>query len=190
MQQQQQQLGVGGAFDGLLKTEGLSDEALLKLSALPPPPPPPVGGKQEPGMDGGTAAVSFGGPSIPAVSQVEPEFHPDSAEMLEINTEDAIQAFREAVQRIMELEDLFTWQAPAASAASNAATLSDPHYVDPTQTLLSSRAGWMLLIVKLVVKEKGEDLEEGSLGDDDGESSAKSLRDRMADFVLDDFRAR
>ncbi|KAJ3328004.1 hypothetical protein HDU76_010746 [Blyttiomyces sp. JEL0837] len=215
-----------------------------------PPPPPPVSGAES-GAVKRNEHDEFVGAVVP-VTLVEPQFEVEAVELPEGTLDDAVKMSRDAVQRILDLEKLFTWPiisgaAAAANNGTNGALIGPGGGVnggasgsgsgqlaitaggssssssssgalamrggsegaggvvapvnnwyaeltplEPTETVSAARTGWILILVRLITREiaEMEEMEEGSLGMDDGDIANKNLRERMVDFVLNEFRAR
>ncbi|KAI9329560.1 Symplekin tight junction protein C terminal-domain-containing protein [Obelidium mucronatum] len=138
----------------------------------------------------GTAAAA---PALP-IAPHEPEFDPTNVNILEMSTEDKLTTWREAVSRILELESFFDAQTQQASAAT-AVDISGGAFglsVNPVESVVAARTGWMLLLVRLLTSWSSSNSggDDSVKLDDEWAAAVRELRDQLFKFVVQDFRTR
>ncbi|KAI9336433.1 Symplekin tight junction protein C terminal-domain-containing protein [Zopfochytrium polystomum] len=153
------------------------------------PPPPAVVAKVEE-------------PNLAAMLQ-EPEFKPSEVSLPVMNVDTAVSMRDAAIERILEVEDLFplpTTSSTALTAANStpgaptqAQNFAGLAPLDPTESMSAARAGWSLVVIRLVRMlddENEEDVKSDSLGERPPQTAEVLFREKMIEFLLADFPAR
>ncbi|KAJ3389231.1 hypothetical protein HDU84_008969 [Entophlyctis sp. JEL0112] len=127
-------------------------------------------------------------PTVIPQQEEEPEFDPATIEVAQLSLEDRVTTWKDAVLRVLETEPLFEYSsnagaAPTSLSAGDAASLQST--MNPAESLLAARTGWMLLLIRLC-------MEPPNFESADGEwiTAISELREKLFEFIVERFRIR